>query len=89
MHRATRYNAYTFEVVTEATKADIRRAVEELFNVKVDKVAVGTAPSATRVVSSVDASVPLSTPAPPLTGEDSSDPPASPLAAGPYAAEAS
>jgi large subunit ribosomal protein L23 len=27
-------------VVTEATKADIRRAVEELFNVKVEKVAV-------------------------------------------------
>ena len=40
MHRATRHSAYTFEVVTEATKADIRRAVEELFNVKVEKVAV-------------------------------------------------
>jgi large subunit ribosomal protein L23 len=40
MHRATRYNAYTFEVVTEANKADIRRAVEELFSVKVEKVAV-------------------------------------------------
>ena len=40
MHRATRHNAYSFEVVTAATKADIRRAVEELFNVKVDKVAV-------------------------------------------------
>lgn len=40
MHRANRQNAYAFEVVTEATKADIRRAVEELFNVKVDKVAV-------------------------------------------------
>jgi len=40
MHRATRHNAYTFEVVTEATKADVRRAVEELFNVKVEKVAV-------------------------------------------------
>jgi large subunit ribosomal protein L23 len=40
MHRATRHNAYTFEVVTEANKADIRRAVEELFNVKVEKVAV-------------------------------------------------
>lgn len=36
MHRATRHNAYTFEVVTEATKADIRRAVEELFNWKVE-----------------------------------------------------
>ena len=40
MHRANRHNAYSFEVVVEATKADIRRAVEELFNVKVDKVAV-------------------------------------------------
>lgn len=40
MHRATRHNAYSFEVVAEATKADIRRAVEELFNVKVAKVAV-------------------------------------------------
>ena len=40
MHRATRHNAYAFEVVVEATKADIRRAVEEMFNVKVDKVAV-------------------------------------------------
>ena len=40
MHRATRHNAYSFEVVAEATKADVRRAVEELFNVKVEKVAV-------------------------------------------------
>ena len=40
MHRANRHNAYSFEVVSEATKADIRRAVEELFNVKVEKVAV-------------------------------------------------
>jgi large subunit ribosomal protein L23 len=40
MHRANRQNAYSFEVVVAATKADIRRAIEELFNVKVDKVAV-------------------------------------------------
>jgi large subunit ribosomal protein L23 len=40
MHRASRHNAYSFEVVTEANKADIRRAVEEMFNVKVEKVAV-------------------------------------------------
>lgn len=40
MHRASRHNAYSFEVVSMATKADIRRAVEEMFNVKVDKVAV-------------------------------------------------
>ena len=31
MHRANRNNAYSFEVAREATKADIRRAVEELF----------------------------------------------------------
>ena len=40
MHRATRHNAYTFQVVTEANKTDIRRAVEELFSVKVEKVNV-------------------------------------------------
>lgn len=40
MHRATRHNAYSFEVVPAATKADIRRAVEEMFSVKVEKVAV-------------------------------------------------
>jgi len=40
VHRATRNNAYSFEVVGEATKADIRRAVEEMFNVQVEKVAV-------------------------------------------------
>jgi large subunit ribosomal protein L23 len=40
VHRANRNNAYSFEVATEAGKADIRRAVEELFNVKVVKVAI-------------------------------------------------
>jgi large subunit ribosomal protein L23 len=40
MHRATRHNAYSFEIATEATKADVRRAVEELFNVKVEKIAI-------------------------------------------------
>jgi len=38
MHRATRCNAYAFEVNRLATKADVRRAVEELFEVKVLKV---------------------------------------------------
>jgi len=38
MHRSTRYNAYAFEINKLATKADVRRAVEELFDVKVDKV---------------------------------------------------
>lgn len=35
MHRSTRHNAYTFEVNRLASKHDVRRAVEELFNVKV------------------------------------------------------
>jgi large subunit ribosomal protein L23 len=38
MHRSTRNNAYAFEVHKLATKADVRRAVEELFNVTVLKV---------------------------------------------------
>jgi large subunit ribosomal protein L23 len=38
MHRATRHNAYAFEVSRLATKADVRRAVEELFSVKVLEV---------------------------------------------------
>ena len=38
MHRSTRNNAYAFEVHRLATKADVRRAVEELFNVTVLKV---------------------------------------------------
>lgn len=37
-HKSTRYNQYAFEVHSQATKSDIRRAVEELFNVKVEKV---------------------------------------------------
>lgn len=40
VHRATRHNAYSFEISTEAAKEDVRRAVEELFNVKVEKVAI-------------------------------------------------
>ena len=38
MHRSTRYNAYAFEVNRLATKVDVRRAVEHLFNVKVIRV---------------------------------------------------
>ena len=38
MHRSTRNNAYAFEVHRLATKADVRRAVEELFNVTVLEV---------------------------------------------------
>ena len=37
-HKAERYNAYTFEVNRWAGKQDIRRAVEELFDVKVVRV---------------------------------------------------
>ena len=38
MHRSTRYNQYAFEVNPLADKATVRRAVEELFDVKVVKV---------------------------------------------------
>ena len=40
MHRSTRYNAYAFEINRLATKPDVRRAVEELFNVKVTKIQI-------------------------------------------------
>ncbi len=39
-HKADRYNAYAFEVNRLATKADVRRAVEELFDVNVLKVRI-------------------------------------------------
>jgi len=38
MHRSTRNNAYAFEVNKLATKDDVRRAIEELFDVKVEKI---------------------------------------------------
>ena len=38
MHRSERDNQYAFEVNPLATKLDIRRAVEDLFDVKVTKV---------------------------------------------------
>ena len=38
MHRSTRCNAYAFEINRQASKTDVRRAVEELFEVKVVKV---------------------------------------------------
>ncbi|MBA4063115.1 MAG: 50S ribosomal protein L23 [Isosphaera sp.] len=37
-HQSTRYNAYAFQVNPVATKDQIRAAVEELFNVKVEGV---------------------------------------------------
>lgn len=42
MHRSTRNNQYAFEVNHQATKDDVRRAVEDLFNVKVEKVRTQT-----------------------------------------------
>jgi large subunit ribosomal protein L23 len=38
VHRSSRHNAYAFEVAKGATKADVRKAVEQLFNVKVLRV---------------------------------------------------
>lgn len=38
MHRSSRCNAYAFEISKLADKADVRRAVEDLFDVKVLKV---------------------------------------------------
>ena len=38
VHRAARNNQYAFEVHPQATKTDVRRAVETLFNVQVEKV---------------------------------------------------
>jgi large subunit ribosomal protein L23 len=35
MHRSTRNNQYAFEVNVNATKEDVKKAVEELFNVNV------------------------------------------------------
>ncbi len=37
-HQSTRHNAYPFEVHQQATKDQIKAAIEELFNVRVDKV---------------------------------------------------
>ena len=38
VHKASRYNQYTFEVNRMAGKDDVRHAVEELFEVKVVRV---------------------------------------------------
>lgn len=38
VHRAARNNQYAFQIHPQATKTDVRRAVEELFEVVVDKV---------------------------------------------------
>jgi large subunit ribosomal protein L23 len=39
-HKADRYNAYAFQVSRLATKDDVRRAVEELFDVNVLRVRI-------------------------------------------------
>jgi large subunit ribosomal protein L23 len=41
-HQSTRYNAYAFEVSPLATKADVKNAVESLFDVRVLKVRTQT-----------------------------------------------
>ena len=38
VHRASRNNQYAFEIHRQATKLDVKKAVEELFDVKVAKV---------------------------------------------------
>lgn len=38
VHRSTRLNQYAFEINTIATKDDVRRAIEDLFDVRVLKV---------------------------------------------------
>ena len=42
VHRASRNNQYAFEIHRDASKSDVKRAVEELFDVKVDKVRTQT-----------------------------------------------
>jgi large subunit ribosomal protein L23 len=42
MHQSQRYNAYAFEVNSSATKEDVRKAVEQLWNVRVVEVRTQT-----------------------------------------------
>ena len=37
-HQSTRYNSFTFQVNAHANKAQIKQAVEEMFNVRVEQV---------------------------------------------------
>lgn len=48
VHRSTRHNAYSFQINKLATKEDVRRAVEKLFDVKVVKVATQNRKGKTR-----------------------------------------
>lgn len=42
VHRASRNNQYAFEIHRDATKTDVRTAVESLFSVTVEKVCTQT-----------------------------------------------
>jgi large subunit ribosomal protein L23 len=42
VHRASRNNQYAFEIHRDANKLDVKKAVEELFSVKVKKVRTQT-----------------------------------------------
>ena len=42
VHRASRNNQYAFEIHRDATKLDVKKAVEELFEVQVAKVRTQT-----------------------------------------------
>jgi large subunit ribosomal protein L23 len=48
VHRASRNNQYAFEIHRDATKLDVKKAVEELFEVKVAKVRTQTRKGKTR-----------------------------------------
>ena len=48
VHRSARFNQYSFEINRSANKQDVRRAVEELFNVKVVHVATQNRKGKTR-----------------------------------------
>lgn len=42
MFQSETFNQYTFRINPAATKADVKRAVEQLFEVEVDKIATQT-----------------------------------------------
>ncbi|SMP50698.1 LSU ribosomal protein L23P [Neorhodopirellula lusitana] len=48
VHRASRNNQYAFQIHRDATKLDVKKAVEELFDVKVTKVRTQTRKGKTR-----------------------------------------
>lgn len=48
VHRASRNNQYAFQIHRDATKIDVKKAVESLFDVKVTKVRTQTRKGKTR-----------------------------------------